>query len=220
MMKCVILCGGRGTRLMPLTKDTKKAFLSLGKKKVFEHIIDKLPKWMPYSISLNDDGAIAALAEVTRGEEPVMVVCGDNFFSHKLDGFVSAFEGETLIGIYEVESVESAKHYGVVELSPGDGRIKLLLEKPSQPKTKLVSTGLYIFPPHVFSYIHDMAALTPHGNLGAVIKHIMDFSPVHGFRLPGVWIDIGTIEGYNLAKNFVDGWPSEAGVEENRHNGE
>ena len=203
-MRCVILCGGKGERLMPLTKNVKKAFLPLGEKRVVDHIIDRVPADMSYSLDINNNGAIAALSEVAKASEPIMVVCGDNYFSHGLDGFISAFTGETLIGVTEVENTEIARHYGVVEFYPNDGRIKSITEKPAQPRTTLVSAGLYIFPPSVFSFIHNLAALVPGGNIGTVISHIITTKPVYGFCLPGVWIDIGTHEGYNSAVNFVN----------------
>lgn len=198
-MRCMILCGGKGERLMPLTKDIKKAFLPLGEKRVVDHIIDRLPVGMHYTISLNDDGAIAALAEVAKGDEPIMVTCGDNYFSCSLDSFTVTFNGETLIGVHEVKSKEMAKQCGVVEFYLGDRQLKSLIEKPERPQTKLVSAGLYIFPPHVFDRIHKLAEVIPKGNLGIVINHIMTDRPVYGFLIQGMWVDIGTPEGYNSA---------------------
>ena len=46
-MQAVILVGGKGERLMPLTRNTRKAYLPLGNKRVVDHIIDRLPKGMP-----------------------------------------------------------------------------------------------------------------------------------------------------------------------------
>ena len=39
-MKAVILTGGLGTRLLPLTKKTPKPMLPLGEKPILEHLID------------------------------------------------------------------------------------------------------------------------------------------------------------------------------------
>jgi len=203
-VRCVILCGGKGERLMPLTKDVKKAFLPLGDKRVIDHIIDRLPRSMTYSISLNDNGAIAAVAEAATGYEPVMVVCGDNYFSISFDSFQAAYAGETLVGIFEVESLEKAKRFGVVELYAKSTQVKSFAEKPEQPKSRLVSAGLYIFPPHVFGLIQELVQLNPKGNLGCVIGRILEKRPVYGFRLSGTWIDVGTIEGYNSAVSFVN----------------
>ena len=201
-MRCVILCGGKGERLAPITKNVKKAFLPLGEKQVIDHIIGRLPNGMSYSVSVNDNGAIASLEEVAKGDEPVMVVCGDNYFSSNLDSFVAAFNGETLIGVAEVKTIEIARQCGVVELHRGSMQVKSLAEKPEQPLTKLVSAGLYIFPPSVFTCIHNLAVVSPKGNIGNVISHIIATRPVYGFHLQGVWIDIGTHECYEAAIRF------------------
>ena len=42
MLKALILCGGFGTRLQPLTKNTPKPLMTIGKKTVIEHIVDRL----------------------------------------------------------------------------------------------------------------------------------------------------------------------------------
>lgn len=41
-MKAVILCAGSGRRLYPLTKDSPKCLLSIGNKRILEHMLDNL----------------------------------------------------------------------------------------------------------------------------------------------------------------------------------
>jgi len=202
-MRCIVLCGGKGERLRPLTETTRKAFLPLGNKRVIDHITDRLPKEMPVSISENDSGAIAAICEGLTGNEPVMVVCGDNYFSENLDSFISAYAGYTLVGLYDVKSRKRAQNFGVVELSKDGRQISRITEKPTYPITTLVSTGLYIFPPEVFSYIRDMAMTKPRGNLGELIHYILAFDPVYSYLFKGIWFDIGTRESYEEALRAV-----------------
>lgn len=187
---------------MPITKNVRKAFLPLGEKRVIDHIIDRIPNGMFYSVSINDNGAIAALEEVAKGDEPIMAVCGDNYFSSNLDSFVAAFNGEMLIGVAETKTIGIARQCGVVELHRGSMQVKSLVEKPEQPLTKLVSAGLYIFPPSVFTCIHNQAVVAPKGNIGNVVSYIIAMRPVYAFHLPGVWVDIGTHEGYEAAIRF------------------
>lgn len=42
-MQCVILAAGRGTRMMPLTKDTPKPLIKVCGKPILQHIIEALP---------------------------------------------------------------------------------------------------------------------------------------------------------------------------------
>lgn len=203
-MRAVILVGGRGERLMPLTKNTRKAYLLLDGKRVVDHIIDRLPKGMQWSMSENDIGAVAAVAEaLPKDSNPVMVICGDNYFSESLGNFISAYAGYTLIGVYDVESRKRAQNFGVIELHRNERQISRIKEKPMRPATTLVSTGLYIFPPKVFSYIRDLAMTKPRDNLGELIHHILAFDPVYSYLFKGAWFDIGTIESYEEALEVV-----------------
>ena len=197
-MKAVILTGGKGERLKPLTENTRKAYLPLGGKRVVDHIIERLPLGIPYSLSENDSGAVAAISEALTGEEPVMVVCGDNYFSESLDGFAKAYNDNVLIGIYNVKEKTEVKHFGVVELYP-DGKLKEISEKPSRPKGTLVSTGIYLFHPNVFGTVKSFARVSPKANIGNLIDYIMLFGPVYTYLFKGKWIDIGTAESYQEA---------------------
>lgn len=198
MVRAVILTGGKGERLMPLTQNIRKAYLPLGEKRVIDHIIDRLPKGMPFSISENDSGAMAALSEVLIGNEPVMIICGDNYFSDNLDGFIEAFKGDTLVGIYDIRDKRKARNYGVVEVY-GE-QIIHITEKPLYSLSTLVSTGLYTFPPRVFPCVHRFAELNPTANPGDLIKHIILFAPpVYSYLFRGLWLDIGTKESYEEA---------------------
>jgi len=203
VIQAVILIGGKGERMLPLTRNIRKAYLPLGKKRVIDHIIDRLPKGMPLAISVNDGGSVAAISEALKGDEPTMVICGDNYFSENLDGFVQAFTGETLIGIYDVKEKEKAKKYGVVETYPS-GRVRGFYEKPEEPKTTLVSTGLYIIPPKLYQVIRQSPRL-PDMNLGDLIAQLIEYHPVHSYLIKGIWFDIGSPESYHEALRLVWG---------------
>lgn len=203
-MKCVILTGGSGSRLMPLTESIRKAYLPLGGKRVFDHILDRLPGGLNVEISDDDAGAIAAVSHAIKDNQPMLIVCGDNYFSESLDTFVSAYAGYTLVGIYDVKSRKKAANFGLVDLHRDGRQIRKITEKPAYPLTTLVSTGLYIFPPEVFSYIQNLAAARPRGNLGDLIKYILGFEPVYGFLIKGKWIDIGTTESYQEALKIIN----------------
>lgn len=197
-MRAVILTGGSGTRLKPLTENTRKAYLPLGGKRVVDHIIDRLPQGMQYSISENDSGAVAAISESLTGYEPVMVVCGDNYFSESLDGFAKAYSDNVLVGIYDVKEKTKAKNFGVIKLHP-DGKLKEISEKPSRPKGTLVSTGIYLFHPNVFATVKSFARFSPKANIGNLIASVMLFGPVYTYLFKGKWIDIGTFGSYQEA---------------------
>jgi len=212
-MRVVILIGGKGTRLRPLTETVKKAYLPLGNKRVVDHILDRIPKDFEVIMKEDDTGAISALANALTGGIPIMIVCGDNYFTDSLNTFYKAYSWErsqtinpslSMIGVYDVGSLELAKNYGVVEVD-GEGIIKSFEEKPEKPKSTLVSTGIYIFPPVLFPKIKAMAKEKPDGNLGLIIKMIYPRWPVQTYNMKGFWIDMGTHATYKMAQEYVEG---------------
>jgi len=52
-MKCLILAGGFGTRLYPLTLNKAKALLEYRGKPLLTHIVDKVPQAMDILVSSN-----------------------------------------------------------------------------------------------------------------------------------------------------------------------
>ncbi len=203
-MRAVILAGGRGERLRPLTDKVRKAYLPLGDKRVVDHIIDRLPKWLVFEVSEDDSGAVSAVSHSIKDNSPLMVICGDNYFSDNLDGFIWDYSGYTLVGIYNVNSLDRARALGVVELSQDQKQIIRIVEKPMYPSSTLVSTGIYIFPPEVFGIIHNLAQVKPNTNLGTLISYILSFQPVFSYLFTGIWFDIGTPESYEAAKKLFE----------------
>ena len=52
-MKCLVLCGGFGTRLYPLTLNKAKALLEYRGKPLVSHVVEKIPRGMDIMVSVN-----------------------------------------------------------------------------------------------------------------------------------------------------------------------
>lgn len=87
------------------------------------------------------------------GEDDYLIVAGDNVFSFSLKDFVDNFSGKTLIAVYDVGDFELAKRYGVVVLEKD--RVIDFEEKPANPKSTLISTGVYLFPRDVMKLLNE-----------------------------------------------------------------
>ncbi|HID42330.1 MAG TPA: NDP-sugar synthase [Archaeoglobaceae archaeon] len=184
-MKAVIMAGGYATRLWPITKTKSKPLLPVGRKKIIDHIYDKITKFeMQVFVSTNrrfeEDfrewisdknaellveetqkeeeklGAVRALLEVAKTvNDEMLVVAGDNLFSFQLDGLMEYYKDWKC-------AVTALYDVGDVELAKRYGvaelngeRIVAFHEKPEKPSSTLVGVGVYIFPGDVVKRLEE-----------------------------------------------------------------
>ena len=156
-------------------------------------------------------GAIRDIELVIRTQrvtDDLLVVAGDNLFDAPLAPFVAeaqAHAAHGTIGVVDLKDRELIRgRYGVVCMNTA-GRVTEFVEKPDDPPTTLVSTGIYYFPaaylPAIARYI---AAGGKADNIGDLIHALVRVPGVHGARLSGGWFDIGDLASYELAdRTFV-----------------
>ena len=151
-------------------------------------------------------GAIGDMEIVVRAQavsSDLLVVAGDNLFDAELAAFAADARTRAprvSVGVVEIHDRALIRgRYGVVVLGP-DGRVTDFAEKPEEPKTHLVSTGIYYFPQ---SALTCLAAYLQGGenpdNVGYLIRSLVSSLGVCGVRLPGRWYDIGDMASYELA---------------------
>lgn len=125
--------------------------------------------------------------------EDLLVIAGDNYFEFNLADLISAYNGENLlVAVYDIGDKSKARRFGVVTLE--GNRIAEFQEKPAEPRSSLVSTGIYIFPPRVFPLLSRYCAEGKRDNLGGFIAYLIDGDEVHGHTFTETWRDIGSPE--------------------------
>jgi len=155
----------------------------------------------------NEDrlGAIRDLAlamEANSIDEDTLVVAGDNLFDFDLKRFVR-FAGEKKDGVsiaaYDIGDIALAKNFGVVKVDD-NGAVTDFEEKPPQPKSTLVSTGIYYFPKNKLSFIKEYVKMQDKLDApGYYIGWLSKKDRVYGFSFLEDWYDIGNIESYKKA---------------------
>lgn len=140
------------------------------------------------------------LAEPFARGSKVLVLLGDNIFTHDLRPAVDAFRRQDRgAAIFAVEVAEP-QHYGVVEMQ--DGRVIGIEEKPAQPKSNLAQTGIYMYDERVFSFMEHLA---PSARGELEITDLNNLYVAEGSMrcevLGGYWIDAGTSHDELLAAN-------------------
>lgn len=231
-MKGIVLAGGTGSRLYPLTKVTNKHLLPVGSKPMIYYPIEKLT-----------DAGIEEILIVTGTEHMGDVVnllgSGKDFgcrFTYKVQdeaggiaqalGLAENFCGNepmtVILGdnIFEtglskslknfdgsgaqilIKQVEDPERFGVAELE-GD-RIVGIEEKPNQPKSEFAVTGIYMYDPKVFELIRNLKP-SDRGELEItdVNNHYIENGAMKYSILDGWWTDAGTPESYKIANNLA-----------------
>ncbi len=128
----------------------------------------------------------------------LVIVAGDNFYDWKLSEMVAEF-GKSgkhpMVCVHNVQSLEEAKKFGVVSID--NGAVAGFEEKPSSPKSTLVSTGIYIYPQGMLGRFKEYldTGNTPDAP-GYFLQWLIKRTPVKSFKMDGKWFDIGTLGTY------------------------
>ncbi len=235
-MKGVILAGGFGRRLHPLTRISNKHLLPVYDKPMIYYPIEQLAgagidrimivtggnhageflrllgngaefglKHLDYAYQEGAGGIAEALrlAEYFAGGEPVAVLLGDNVYEYSIAPIVTRFRERPHGARIVLAEVDNPGSYGVAVMR--DGKLERIVEKPMEPPSRLVVTGLYLYDARVFEYAR---ALTPSGRGELEITDVnnrylqageLDYELVSGY-----WADCGeSIDMYLRANNLV-----------------
>ncbi len=231
-MKGIVLAGGTGSRLYPLTKVTNKHLLPVGSKPMIYYPIEKLT-------GAGIEEILIVTGTEHMGDVVSLLGSGKDFgcrFTYKVQdeaggiaqalGLAENFVGgDTMIvilgdNVFEdnlagavdgypgegaaivLKKVEDPTRYGVAELE-GD-RIVGIEEKPDTPKSNLCVTGVYIYDAKVFDYIRT---LKPSGRgeleITDVNNHYIREGKMRFRVMKGWWTDAGTPESLRLANELM-----------------
>lgn len=132
------------------------------------------------------------LAENFSDGEPLLVILGDNIFKHNLKASVREFAKQKNGAKIFAVPIKNPGQYGVVEID-ASGQVLSLEEKPKNPKSNLVQTGIYLYDGKVFDLIRK---LKPSGRGELEITDLNNLYLKEGKLtcevMRGWWVDVGT----------------------------
>ena len=177
-MKAVIPLAGKGTRLRPHTHHTPKPLLKVAGKPVLAYILDDLraagveemvfivgflretvQAWIEseypdlrghYVLQEVQDGTAGAIALAEPFiDEEVLIVFADAVL--EVDYELIGRMDPAMSGIIWAKEVEDYQRFGVI-VTNDDGTMARIVEKPSEPISKLANIGLYYIRDHELLY--------------------------------------------------------------------
>ncbi|HYD35412.1 MAG TPA: sugar phosphate nucleotidyltransferase [Vitreimonas sp.] len=231
-MKGIILAGGSGTRLRPLTKVTSKQLLPIYNKPMIFYPLETLltAGIKDILIIVAPDHAGDFLKLLGSGKEfgckftyeiqdkpeglAQAFIIGENFIGNDSvtlilgdnvfeDNFSEAITGFQRGGRIFAKKVSDPERFGVVEFDENTKAISIE-EKPAQPKSNYAVTGLYIYDNTVVQKARNLQP-SPRGEL-----EITDLNNVYLREgsldvafVEGKWLDTGTFESLFEAIAFA-----------------
>lgn len=232
-MKGVILAGGNGMRLRPLTLVTNKCLLPVYDRPMIYWPIQTLVdsgirdillvcggnaageflrvlgngeefglKHFHYTYQKEAKGIANALslAEEWADGEAVTVVLADNFFEKPIPEVIKNFEEKPEGAHIFVTPVTHPECYGVVEMT-NDNRVVGIEEKPKQPKSNLIATGMYMYDGEVWDYIRTLKPSKRNElEITDLNNRYLDIGKLKAHVVEGWWTDCGeSLDGYAKA---------------------
>ncbi|MHB1583583.1 MAG: sugar phosphate nucleotidyltransferase [Acidimicrobiales bacterium] len=231
-MKAVIMAGGEGTRLRPLTSNQPKPMLPMANRPMMEHVVLLLRQhgiseivvtvaFMANSIrTYFGDGSelgvrmVYAIEETPLGtagsvlnareelDERFLVISGDVLTDIDLGAVVAFHEQKSALATLALCAVENPLEFGIV-ITREDGSIERFLEKPGWGQ---------VFSDTINTGIYvlepEIFDFVPPGRpvdfSGEVFPSVLDAGrPIFGYVADGYWEDVGTTEAYLKAHQDI-----------------
>lgn len=222
-LQAVIMAGGFGTRLRPLTEDLPKPMLPVGGKPLMEFLIEQLRQvgirrvnvmthYKPekifnhfgdgssFGIELNyvnegkPLGTGGALGLIDAPTEPLLVINGDVLTKVDFRAMLAYHKEHRAVMTVAVKQYDIKVPYGVIECE--GSRVRSLKEKPQMHF--LVNAGVYLLEPEAFQIIPN----GEHFHMTDLIQWLLDADYiVASFPIIEYWLDIGQLADYEQAQN-------------------
>jgi dTDP-glucose pyrophosphorylase/CBS domain-containing protein len=220
--QAVVMAGGLGTRLRPLTESTPKPMLPVGGRPVMELIIDQLREVGVRKVKVathfqaqkivdhfgdgsdfgveisyvNEEtplGTGGALGLMAAPEDPVLVINGDILTDVDFRSMHAFHQEHAADMTVAVRKFDVQVPYGVVECE--GPRLTGLREKPQL--SFFVNAGIYLLEPQVYSFV----PANHHFNMTDLIDALVRAEKrVVSFPVREYWVDIGQHADYERAQ--------------------
>lgn len=221
-MKALITAGGHGTRLRPITHTQNKHLIPIANKLMLAYALEYASDAgiVNVGVVINENdtsienafgngndyglnityieqsaplglGHVIKIAENFIGSDPFVFYLGDNILVGGINEFVNKFQSNGSNCHLVLSKVPDPNRFGVADVK--DGNIIGIEEKPTEPKSNLAVTGIYVYDSHIFEAVNNIMP-SDRGEL--------EISDAHQFLLE---------KGYSVTYSEITGWWKDTG---------
>ena len=234
-MKAVILAGGEGTRLRPLTSNQPKPMMPIANKPMMEHVVQLLTRHgfddivvtvaflanhirnyfgdgsdfgvrMRYATEETPLGTAGSVRNaMAELDDTFLVIAGDVLTDVDLSAVVAAHRSKEAFASIALKRVENPVEFGIV-ITRDDGSIERFLEKPTWGQVFSDTINTGIYV--LEPGIFDYIPAEQSVDFSAdVFPAVLDRGlPLFGHVVDGYWEDVGTLEAYHsVHREILDG---------------
>ncbi|XP_019085795.1 PREDICTED: probable mannose-1-phosphate guanylyltransferase 2 [Camelina sativa] len=221
-MKALILVGGFGTRLRPLTLSFPKPLVDFANKPMILHQIEALKaigvdevilaiNYEPEQLlvmtnlgikitcsqetePLGTAGPLALARDklVDGSGQPFFVLNSDVISEYPLEEFIAFHNAHGGEASIMVTKVDEPSKYGVLVMEEATGKVERFVEKPKLYVGNKINAGIYLLNPSVL----DQIELRPTSIEKEIFPQIAEAEKLYAMVLPGFWMDIGQPRDY------------------------
>jgi mannose-1-phosphate guanylyltransferase/phosphomannomutase len=234
-MKAVIMAGGEGTRLRPLTSNAPKPMMPVANRPMMEHIVNLLKQHGVDEIVVTvaflanhirnyfgDGSELDVKMSYATEETPLgtagsvrnamdvlddrfLVISGDVLTDIDLGSIMRFHEEKGALATIGLTPVENPLEFGIV-ITREDGSIERFLEKPTWGQVFSDTINTGIFVLEPEIFDYIPAGRSVDFSSEVFPKVLEDGKPLFGAVAEGYWEDVGTLEAYQRAhKDVLDG---------------
>jgi dTDP-glucose pyrophosphorylase len=223
----VLMLGGLGTRLRPLTQTVPKPMLKVGNRPILEHIMETLvsqgfnefyfcinylghmirdyfgdgEKWgvtIHYVEETKRMGTAGALSLLPHAmQTPFLVMNGDLLTKLDFKALMDFHIAQKAVASMCVREHEHQVPYGVIDLN--DNRIARVVEKPVY--RYWVNGGIYALSPQALEFVPKDEFF----DMPTLVDHLIErHLNVSAFQMQDYWLDIGQMPDFEQAQTDFD----------------
>ena len=226
-MKAIILAGGLGTRLRPLTNETPKPLLLIKGKPIIEHAINNFVKYgitdiilsvgykadkikeyfgdgskigakISYCIEDEPLGTGGAIKKAASGlDETFLVINGDNLSDFNWSQIIESHKKNNAQITLSLFPVEDVTQFGIAKLE--GHKILDFIEKPSVDRapSNLNNAGGYVIEPKILEMLPNGVSSIERDCFEKLVQKGVVYFCKHN----GQWFPTDTLEKYNFAND-------------------